>query len=164
MKGKTYPRHETREQQVARLAIAWKEFKEKHKNEPREPRRQINSNRHYHTFLPMFWRKFKSLRTMEGKLALLKEMSKLEIPNHVPYRLRRSHKIPRSRRKWICQVCHGKAYHVHHIIQVQNGGKNKKGNLIELCEKCHGAIHPWMIPDIAPPTMQDTMARVERET
>lgn len=43
-----------------------------------------------------------------------------------------------------CFVCGRQAFAWHHIIQVQNGGTNHRGNLLPLCERCHGEVHPWL--------------------
>lgn len=43
-----------------------------------------------------------------------------------------------------CYICGGKSYCMHHIIPLICGGKNRKRNLIPVCEKCHKYIHPFM--------------------
>jgi hypothetical protein len=115
-----------------------------------------------HPILKKFWRQFRKMRTPEGKLALLKGMAEIVVPNNVPYDKRR-----KARRKWKgrrCLVCAEFGFHIHHIIQVQNGGNSRNDNLILLCDKCHGNIHPWIVQDIpAGDVMRDTMERVERE-
>lgn len=47
--------------------------------------------------LSRFWGKFKTLRTVEGKLALLREMAEIELPNFVPYKRRRAHRPSKDR-------------------------------------------------------------------
>lgn len=150
-----------KEAQLERLRVDWQKFKANQ----RSPEVQV-SYKVTHTIkataMSMFWSRFRSLKTIEGKLALLRAMAEIKIGNPVPYQVRRRHRTSWKRRKWNCQVCGNKACHIHHIIQVQNGGRNKKKNLIELCEFCHASIHPWMEVKI-PAIMADTMARVERE-
>lgn len=34
-------------------------------------------------------------------------------------------------------------FHVHHMIPVKHGGPDKKGNLILLCQNCHGMVHGY---------------------
>jgi len=49
-----------------------------------------------------------------------------------------------ERDNYTCQLCGGPGEHVHHKIQLQDGGTNRPDNLITLCHECHKAIHPWM--------------------
>lgn len=61
-------------------------------------------------------------------------------PGYPPDWERRSNEIRKERE--VCEVCgnsHG--LHVHHRINIQNGGNHKKNNLVLLCEECHGEIH-----------------------
>ena len=37
----------------------------------------------------------------------------------------------------------------HHVIQIQHGGSNCRGNLVSICEVCHGRIHPWLPVSLA---------------
>lgn len=32
----------------------------------------------------------------------------------------------------------------HHVIQLQHGGGDGPLNLVNICESCHAAIHPWL--------------------
>lgn len=43
-----------------------------------------------------------------------------------------------------CFACPSRADCRHHIIQLQNGGRNKPDNLVSLCNACHAEIHPWL--------------------
>lgn len=43
-----------------------------------------------------------------------------------------------------CFICNVKSQCRHHMIQLQNGGINCKRNIINLCNKCHATIHPWL--------------------
>ena len=41
----------------------------------------------------------------------------------------------------ICFLCGEQAHHRHHIIQIQHGGQNHRGNIVALCRKCHRSVH-----------------------
>lgn len=43
-----------------------------------------------------------------------------------------------------CMTCGVPCECRHHVIQIQNGGRNEKKNLVPLCDGCHGQIHPWL--------------------
>lgn len=45
-----------------------------------------------------------------------------------------------------CFGCHTRSRRLywHHVIEVQHGGSNAKGNLLPLCLRCHAKIHPWL--------------------
>lgn len=43
-----------------------------------------------------------------------------------------------------CYTCPNGATLRHHVIQIQNGGKNKRNNIVPLCSKCHSSIHPHL--------------------
>lgn len=43
---------------------------------------------------------------------------------------------------WCCWA--GMAKHRHHVVQLQNGGRNIPENIVPLCEHCHKMIHPWL--------------------
>ena len=43
-----------------------------------------------------------------------------------------------------CVVCGEKADCMHHILPLSCGGRNNKGNLIPVCNRCHIKIHPFM--------------------
>jgi len=49
---------------------------------------------------------------------------------------------------WSCQQEPPK--HLHHIIQLQYGGRNSPRNLVPLCKYCHAIIHPWLRKDAHP--------------
>jgi 5-methylcytosine-specific restriction endonuclease McrA len=50
------------------------------------------------------------------------------------------------RDNYTCQGCGATCtkLNVHHIVDVQDGGKSTLANLITLCDGCHGRIHPWL--------------------
>jgi 5-methylcytosine-specific restriction endonuclease McrA len=35
----------------------------------------------------------------------------------------------------------GQCLHIHHIVKIENGGRNVPSNLITLCEPCHVKLH-----------------------
>jgi 5-methylcytosine-specific restriction endonuclease McrA len=43
-----------------------------------------------------------------------------------------------------CFTCSNVATLRHHVIQLQNGGRNKRNNIVPLCSRCHGNIHPHL--------------------
>ena len=43
-----------------------------------------------------------------------------------------------------CERCGYPGYiELHHILEVNNGGKNHDDNLVMLCEKCHAVAHGY---------------------
>lgn len=34
----------------------------------------------------------------------------------------------------------------HHVVAVQHGGDSDRRNLVAICLRCHGRIHPWLEP------------------
>jgi hypothetical protein len=133
-----------------------KKFKKKHREDNEK------FGRLFGPIIGKFWGKFKKMRTPEGKIALLVEMSKVRLPNPNPYAIRRA---KYKKRVGHCAVCADFGFHNHHIVGVNNGGPSSKSNLMVLCEGCHRAIHPWM-PSSLPeePGMKETMERVSRES
>jgi 5-methylcytosine-specific restriction endonuclease McrA len=55
------------------------------------------------------------------------------------YRQRRSRGFVHSIRE--CWVCGGEAVDRHHIIPIQNGGRNTVTNIVPLCKPCHVGVH-----------------------
>ncbi len=43
-----------------------------------------------------------------------------------------------------CWVCDALAAIRHHIVPLSAGGRNKKNNIVPLCNGCHLAVHPHM--------------------
>jgi len=40
-----------------------------------------------------------------------------------------------------CFICDNQPQHRHHIIQLQNGGRNIHLNIVHLCKSCHKEVH-----------------------
>ncbi len=65
------------------------------------------------------------------------------------------------RDKHLCQACKGKSedvvLNVHHIQQRKDGGSDRQGNLITLCETCHNKHHQGVkvLNLTAPKTLRD---------
>jgi len=56
---------------------------------------------------------------------------------------RGSSRLPKA--DGVCFCCQRRpATSRHHIIQIQNGGRNITKNIVSLCASCHRAVHPWM--------------------
>ncbi len=93
----------------------------------------------------------------ESRLNLLKAMANIKI--YTKCKSRYSPKKTRSQYNYLkkskfrkksmnvdrpCSVCQSKATEIHHVIQIQHGGRNDKRNLVPICNDCHCKIHPWM--------------------
>lgn len=50
----------------------------------------------------------------------------------------------RYRNSGLCFACLARGYARHHIISIDNGGRNVKKNIVILCQQCHALLHPWM--------------------
>ena len=95
----------------------------------------------------LFWDRVAS---GEDRLFLLRQFAELVIPKKRTSREVRKSFGRRLNRDYIqadekCFVCGETAAHKHHIVQVQNGGTNMRGNFVPLCRPCHCAVHPWMV-------------------
>lgn len=44
-----------------------------------------------------------------------------------------------------CYVCDNGADVRHHVITLQNGGRNKNNNIVPLCYSCHAKVHPHLL-------------------
>lgn len=96
-------------------------------------------------------RRYSSDRDPNHVLRLLKEYADIKIAiknptlSHLDVR-NKFNQEKRHRRLWgrPCLVCGSANVQRHHIIQIQNGGRNEKRNIISLCIPCHAEIHPWM--------------------
>jgi len=42
-------------------------------------------------------------------------------------------------------LCRDTTLDVHHLIPVEQGGEAMQSNLLTLCRRCHGIIHPWIL-------------------
>ncbi len=61
-------------------------------------------------------------------------------PGYPPDWESRSNEIRKERE--VCEVCgNSRRLHVHHRVNIKNGGNHKRDNLVLLCEECHGEIH-----------------------
>jgi 5-methylcytosine-specific restriction endonuclease McrA len=89
-----------------------------------------------------FGRRFPTSK--DSRLHLLQKMAEVKVHRKYAGKVVRDtfEKGPAVRRK--CFVCGLRAYAWHHVIQVQNGGTNHRGNLVPLCEMCHAEVHPWL--------------------
>lgn len=95
--------------------------------------------------LQEFWDRFE--REVDNRLNLLKEMSALEF-NRRPSKQLRTVRNQFSKKHYYlggrCATCKNPATVRHHIIQLQNGGRNRRYNIIMICDECHTEIHPWL--------------------
>ena len=103
-------------------------------------------NREADLHLSRFHSNFDQLNR-SGKLDLLRQMAGIRLNNQQCYAERKEQfeqwkqrfKLPGP-----CRVCGDSATVRHHIIQIQNGGPNRKSNIIRLCDDCHAEVHPWL--------------------
>lgn len=104
---------------------------------------QADRTLQYRVLLRQFWA---DVRDGRDRLSLLIEYADKRIaapPTSISER-RESFKSE-GRRFRGCFVCDiGGEQHRHHIITLQNGGPNLTHNVVNLCPKCHGKIHPWL--------------------
>ena len=96
-----------------------------------------------------FWRDVHDLdRT--GRLSLLKSLARVNDPSGTDLSTMRKRyeeiknfgHLDMEYRQ--CLVCGEEADTRHHIVQLQNGGSNRKRNICFLCVDCHAEIHPWL--------------------
>ena len=83
----------------------------------------------------------------QNRIGILREYAAIEVESYHRYLdVRRGHGSPAAHLAGRCFACGSqpKRLHIHHIIQVQHGGRNTEKNLVPICGKCHRAIHPWM--------------------
>tara|TARA_B100000749_G_scaffold257283_1_gene226519 strand:- start:980 stop:1393 length:414 start_codon:yes stop_codon:yes gene_type:complete len=122
----------------------------------------------YRKLLETFWDKIKKIgyhklphgdrvrcycgsRNKSKVLALLKEFAEIKIvykkgmtASEVRAKFKKDKRLQRFWHR-ACFVCgEPDVTQRHHIIQIQNGGRNCKRNVIPICNKCHSRIHPWM--------------------
>lgn len=43
-----------------------------------------------------------------------------------------------------CYCCTSRAVLRHHVITLANGGRNKRNNIVPLCNSCHCKVHPHL--------------------
>lgn len=88
-----------------------------------------------------FWKE-KGGMSLSQRISLLKEIAEMPGPRKSNYFNKRKigHKC-----NTICGVCEkNKAFYHHHLVTLKNGGRNKKKNMIPICDQCHNEIHPWL--------------------
>lgn len=89
-----------------------------------------------------FWAR---VGTGADRLWLLREAAEWRVDEVRSYRARRSGSWRKASAKGPCWACAERpAVHRHHIVQIQHGGRNVDKNLVGLCRRCHGRVHPWM--------------------
>lgn len=128
---------------------AWERFHKKHEiarlNLPRPPR----SSRSHRLDLRALAKKLNILLSADEKIAILREMASRQYQTQESYESRRNQYV-KTRHRLVklsgceCYVCGAPATVRHHIIQLQNGGRNSPRNLMGLCDDCHAEIHPWL--------------------
>jgi hypothetical protein len=112
--------------------------------QPAEPRETLAISEE--DALVEFWKAAGDYST--DRLALLRAFAELAIVRPADWdtaEIRRDSLDPRLRAEG-CFCCRKdwRAYHWHHVIQIQFGGSNYVRNRVPLCGTCHGAIHPWL--------------------
>lgn len=88
----------------------------------------------------------------EEKLIGLRFLAEVKIPPETSRQQRREEfDIKKQTEGWKphinddkCFVCFAKSQIRHHMIQLQNGGRNTFNNITNLCNNCHADIHPWL--------------------
>lgn len=90
-------------------------------------------------------------RNKNEVIQLLKHYSNIEIKYKYARENTKSQRVKFNKNKkykrlWgrACIVCGCPASHRHHIIQLQNGGRNHKLNIVAICPSCHKKIHDWL--------------------
>lgn len=78
----------------------------------------------------------------KDKMDELIRLSEVKIENKTPYDKRRQAKHRADGFCWVCGI--NKAYCLHHIIQLQNGGFDNGINRIPICYSCHSLVHPHL--------------------
>lgn len=99
----------------------------------------------YRIVLRQFWSRVKDNR--EPRLSLLKEYAKKKIaPSPISLDEMRQNFKAEGRRFLGCFACGSRGVDTvrHHIIQLQYGGPNTTHNVVNVCDACHAAIHPWL--------------------
>lgn len=92
-----------------------------------------------------FWDRFE--KEPEHRLKFLKEMAELDLGKRPRKQIRLVRKQFRKRHIYLggkCATCPNLATVRHHIIQLQYGGRNRRYNIILICDDCHAIIHPWL--------------------
>lgn len=96
--------------------------------------------------LRRFWRSANRVKSVNGRIQLLRQYAEKLVPRdgHRYIDVRRGSR--RFQQPAVpCFACRGLATHWHHVIQIQNGGRNKTKNRVPICIVCHRRVHPWMV-------------------
>jgi 5-methylcytosine-specific restriction endonuclease McrA len=56
----------------------------------------------------------------------------------------RKHSLFPMSRTCPCYSCEGTARVRHHVVPISGGGRNKRNNVVPICDGCHALIHPNM--------------------
>ncbi len=96
-----------------------------------------------------------------SRLDLLIEWAHVVVPCDKAYvRRRYAHRYQVPERGGSCWACKANRKLVlHHVIQVQHGGRNQVRNLVWICHRCHEVIHPWLKTQpvkVSSPTFDET--------
>jgi 5-methylcytosine-specific restriction endonuclease McrA len=114
--------------------------------ESQDEQRRTYQNR---ILLERFWQSV-ACRDASTRLAILRAYARTELDAdpftpHSTRRLRRHYQKRRRagfmRAIVACWLCERKAKHRHHILPLENGGRNIKTNIVPLCVKCHHSVH-----------------------
>ncbi len=99
--------------------------------------------------LESFWRQAEA---SDDRLALLKEAAAVVIERPDTWRPEtvRAESAAVQIDKFACFCCRhrDRAIDVHHVVQVHHGGSSSHRNLVPLCRRCHGLIHPHLAEPI----------------
>lgn len=134
-------------ERLDRLRRDWTLFANRHKTVPHlvSPKKDQTAD------LWTLWNSVSVLSSMEEKISVLQEMARRQYDWLTPKRLRKRRRKFNRRKYSIlrltdseCWVCGAPGEIRHHVIQLQNGGRNEVLNVIPLCYFCHGEIHPWL--------------------
>jgi hypothetical protein len=98
------------------------------------------------------------------RLALLQEMSRVEVPRPDRWSQERVRELSRTSKQNTkidkCFSCLNadRQIHWHHVIWVSHGGSEALANQVPICRRCHAAIHPWL--EVEPDKKYSTWASV----
>jgi 5-methylcytosine-specific restriction endonuclease McrA len=99
--------------------------------------------------LERFWQSVNG-RDVATRLAILRAYARTEMApdpyeRHSTQRLREHYHLRRQRGFWNaigrCWLCSAEANHRHHIVPIEQGGRNIKKNIVPLCVTCHRSVH-----------------------
>jgi hypothetical protein len=87
-------------------------------------------------------KRMKFLKTMAAKVIFARDLNETK-KARAGFDQNKIHHLPLTE-KSNCFTCPNLATIRHHVIQIQNGGKNKRNNIVPLCSRCHSNIHPHL--------------------